>query len=110
MEPIMMPKEPECGEAMKQSDTGRMIRSLPMNEQLLTGSCARCAGLLVSEWYYGLSSTGEHSIETFRCVQCGHRVDPVILQNQIRLSVENQSVQPVRRKYSARRIMVSELT
>ena len=102
MEPIMMPKEPECGGAMKQNDTERMIRSLPINEQLSTKSCARCAGLLVSEWYYGLSSTGEHSIETFRCVQCGHRVDPVILQNRIHSPVERQSVRQARPRHSTR--------
>lgn len=108
MEPIMMPKELECGEAMKQPDTGRMIRSFPMNEQLSTGSCARCAGLLVSEWYYGLSSTGEHSIETFRCVQCGHRVDPVILQNQIRPPSEKQPVRQARQRYSRRTALLNE--
>lgn len=108
MEPIMMPKEPECGEAMKQPDTERMIRSLPMNEQLSTRSCARCAGLLVSEWYYGLSSTGEHSIETFRCVQCGHRIDPVILQNQILPPNEKQQVRQARQRYSRRTALLSE--
>lgn len=94
---------------MKQHDTGRTIRSLPANEQFSTKSCARCAGLLVSEWDYGLNSTGEHSIETFRCVQCGHRVDPVILRNQILPPSEKQQVRQVYRKYSARTGMVREL-
>jgi len=109
MDLILMPKELECGGAMKQNDTGRMIRSLPTNEQLSTRSCARCAGLLVSEWYYGLSSTGEHSIETFRCVQCGHRVDPVILQNQIRPPSEKQQVRQARQRYSRRTAVLREL-
>ena len=108
MELTMMPKVPECGGAMKQPDTGRMIRSLPMSEQLSTASCARCAGLLVSEWYYGLSSTGEHSIEIFRCVQCGHRVDPVILQNRIRPPSEKQQVRQARQRYSKRTALLSE--
>lgn len=108
MELIMMPKEPECGETMKQNGTGRMIRSFPMNEQLSTRACARCAGLLVSEWYYGLNSTGEHSIETFRCVQCGHRVDPVILQNRIQSPSEKQQVRQARQRYSRRTATLSE--
>lgn len=110
MEWRMESNNPECGGPVKQNGNGHVIRSLPASEQFSTRSCARCAGLLVSEWYYDMNNTGELNVETLRCVQCGHRVDPVILQNQIRLSVESQSVQPVRRKYSARRIMVSELT
>ena len=86
----MEPKEPECGGTMKQNGSGHAIQSLPANEQLSTRSCARCAGLLVTEWYYDLHNTGEHNVETLRCVQCGYRVDPVILQNQIRPPVESQ--------------------
>ena len=78
------------------------VRSLPMSEQFYTRSCTRCAGLLVNEWYYDLNNTGEHSVETLRCVQCGHRVDPVILQNQIRPLAENQQVRQVRQRYSTR--------
>lgn len=70
----------ESREAMRDGT----VRPLPTSEQFYTRSCARCAGLLVNEWYYDLNNTGEHSVETLRCVQCGHRVDPVILQNQIR--------------------------
>lgn len=110
MEWNMKSNNPECGGPVKQNDHGHVIRPLPAIEQFSTRSCARCAGLLVSEWYYDMNNTGEHNVETLRCVQCGHRVDPVILQNQIRLSVESQSVQPIRRKYSARRVMVSEFT
>jgi hypothetical protein len=74
--------------------------SLPLraSEQGYTKSCIRCGGLLVNEWYYDLHNTGEHDVETLRCVQCGHRIDPVILQNQIRLPIESQ----VRPSYSAK--------
>ena len=85
------------------------VRSLPASEQFCTRSCARCAGLLVNEWYYDLNNTGEHNVETLRCVQCGHRVDPVILRNQIRPPVESQQVRQVRQRYSTRTIMLNEL-
>ena len=54
-----------------------------MSEQFFTRACARCSGLLVSEWCYDLYNPGAHRVETFRCVQCGYCIDPVILQNQI---------------------------
>lgn len=50
----------------------------------------------MTEWYYDLHYTGEHKVEPLRCVQCGHRVDPVILQNQIRLPVLRHSAQHAR--------------
>jgi len=64
--------------------SGHAIWTLPASEQFYARSCARCAGLLVNEWYYDLDNTGEHNVEILRCVQCGHRIDPVIVQNQIR--------------------------
>jgi C4-type Zn-finger protein len=102
MERRMAPKERERGGKTKQNGSGETIRSSPANEQLSTRSCARCTGLLVNEWDYDLHSTGKHNVETLRCVQCGHRVDPVILQNQIRPPVENRQVQRVRQRYSMR--------
>jgi C4-type Zn-finger protein len=94
----------ESREAMRDG----IVRSLPASEQFCTRSCARCGGLLVNEWYYDLNNTGEHSVETLRCVQCGHRVDPVILQNQIRPLAESQQVQQARSRYSTRTVMLSE--
>jgi hypothetical protein len=38
--------------------------------------------LLVNDWCHDLANTGEHNAEVLRCVQCGNRVDPVIVQNQ----------------------------
>jgi hypothetical protein len=71
--------------------TENQARSLPASEQFSTKSCVRCAGLLVTEWSYDLQNPGRHNVEALRCVQCGNRIDPVILRNQIRLSVERQS-------------------
>jgi Zn ribbon nucleic-acid-binding protein len=98
MTPNIKPKESECG-----------VQSLLANKQFSTRSCVRCAGLLVSEWYYGLHNTDEHNIETFRCVQCGHRVDPVILQNQIRPPVQCQFDRQARQRYSTRTAISSEI-
>ncbi len=109
MERIMEPKESKCGRTMKQNDNGHVIQPLPANNQFSTNSCTRCAGLLVREWYYGMNNTGEHSIETFRCVQCGYRVDPVILQNQTQPSVESHQIRQVRPRYSTRTTILSEL-
>ena len=105
----MNTEKPECGGTMSQNGSGDAIRSLPASEQLLTRSCARCAGLLVTEWYYDLHNTGADHLDTLRCVQCGHRVDPVILENQIQPPVESHQVRKVQRKYSARTGLVREL-
>lgn len=56
-------------------------------EHLRTTSCARCTGLLVSDWFYDLENTGEYHVKVLRCVQCGHRVDPTIVRNRIRMPV-----------------------
>ena len=105
----MEPKEPECGGTMTQNCSGHAIQSLPAHEQLYTRSCARCAGLLVPEWYYDLHNTGEHHIESFRCVQCGYRVDPVLLQHRIQPPVESQPERQARPRYSTRAGRLSEL-
>jgi hypothetical protein len=47
-------------------------------------SCARCAGLLVSDWFYDLENPGEYHVKGLRCVQCGHRVDATIAHNRVR--------------------------
>jgi hypothetical protein len=94
------PTEPGCSGTMTQNDKGPAIQPIPASEQLSTRSCARCAGLLVNEWYYDLHNTGQHHIESLRCVQCGHRVDPVILQNQSQSPVESQLDRQARPRYS----------
>ena len=60
------------------------MRFLAESEQFSARSCVRCDGLLVNDWCYDLDNTGEHISSVLRCVQCGHCIDPVILQNQIR--------------------------
>jgi C4-type Zn-finger protein len=109
-----MERRMDSGEAMRdgtmaEGESKHAMRPLPANEQFCTRSCARCGGLLVNEWYYDLNNTGEHSVETLRCVQCGHRVDPVILQNQIRPPVESQQARQVRQRYSTSTGLLREL-
>lgn len=101
--------EPTYGGTLKQHGRGDAIQTFPASKQFDTRTCARCVGLLVNEWYYDLENTGEHSVETLRCVQCGHRVDPVILRNQIRPPVETQHGRPVRQRYSTRTGLLNRL-
>ena len=105
-----MARRIESGKAMQSGvvadvETGHAIRLLPASKQFDTRTCARCAGLLVNEWYYDSGNTGEHNLEALRCVQCGHRVDPVIVQNQILLSIEPPRVRHVRHRYSVKTAM-----
>ncbi len=52
-------------------------------ELIGTARCLRCGGLLVTEWCFDLlDDSGHLDIPVHRCVQCGERVDPVILQNR----------------------------
>lgn len=60
------------------------------SKQCTARCCSRCRGLLVDEWCYNLESDGTYRIATLRCVQCGHRIDPLILQNQSLRSVRQQ--------------------
>jgi hypothetical protein len=76
------------------------IRFLAALEQFETKSCARCAGLLLSDWCYDLESPGEYHVRVLRCVQCGHRVDPVVVQNQISPPVLNAVAGDCRHKDS----------
>ena len=72
--------------------------------ELFTTTCARCAGLLVSDWCYDLENTGEYHVKVLRCVQCGHRVDPTIVQNRIRRPVVHDREE----RYKDQRWMNSE--
>jgi DNA-directed RNA polymerase subunit RPC12/RpoP len=83
MGPRMEPKEPVRIGTKDQNGNGQAMRFLEASEQFSTRSCARCAGLLVNEWCYDLKNTGDSMSRALRCVQCGHRIDAVILQNQI---------------------------
>lgn len=88
---------------------GHATRFLLASEQFHTRSCVRCAGLLVSEWCYDLPNSDEYNANILRCVQCGHRIDPVILGNQIRPRGESQRVRRVRHKHPVRTLMSGEL-
>jgi hypothetical protein len=101
MERRMELTEATRGGTVPQGGNGHAIRSLPASEQFYTRSCARCAGLLVNDWCYDLANTGEHNAEVLRCVQCGNRVDPVIVQNQYRPPVANSPVRRMHPKLSA---------
>ncbi|MGH7205673.1 MAG: hypothetical protein ACREI2_05640 [Nitrospiraceae bacterium] len=101
MEQTMEASEAKADETVAHAETWRAIRFLPESEQFVTKSCSRCAGLLVNEWCHDLlDDTGGLSIEVLRCVQCGHRVDPVILWNQIRPLVANDHVRRVQHQHS----------
>jgi hypothetical protein len=67
---------------MKRSGNDHAITFPEAGDQLNGRACARCAGLLVRDWCYDLRNSGEHNTEIYRCVQCGSRIDPVILANQ----------------------------
>ncbi len=41
--------------------------------------CQRCAGIMVSEEFYG----SEEMFSGWRCIFCGEVIDPVILQNRM---------------------------
>lgn len=87
MERSMPLSEPKHGGMMSPNGAHR---ALSANKQFSKQSCVRCEGLLVSEWSYDLLNPDNHMAETLRCVQCGNRIDAVILQNQIRLGGERQ--------------------
>ena len=86
----------------------RMPKKHPASQQFSTRSCVRCAGLLVSEWSYDLQNPRNHNGETLRCVQCGNRIDSVILQNHILLSVR-QSTRKVRHTDSIRTVLLGNV-
>lgn len=88
---------------------GHAIRFLPASKQFYTRSCTRCAGLLVNDWCYDLDNTGAYKAEVLRCVQCGYRIDPVILRNQIRPRGESQGVRRVRHKNPVRIVALGEV-
>lgn len=101
MERWMESREATRGRIVPQGGNGHAIRSLTAREQFHTRSCARCAGLLVNDWCYDLANTGEHNAELLRCVQCGNRVDRVIVQNHLRLLVANDYVRRTQPELSA---------
>ena len=48
------------------------------------GTCTRCGGLMITEYYLDLQDdTGQIGITGLRCTSCGEVIDPVILQNRL---------------------------
>lgn len=46
-------------------------------------SCSRCQGLMAPESCFNLHyDAGEMEILTWRCLQCGELIDPIILRNR----------------------------
>ncbi|HSA61783.1 MAG TPA: hypothetical protein VLE03_06050 [Nitrospiraceae bacterium] len=67
-------------------------------------SCARCGGLMVSDFCMDLlNSTGELEFAARRCVQCGEVVDPVIQRNR-RLRQESMAVRFAGQSLSTSRV------
>lgn len=102
MEQRVESKKTKRGGTVAQSENGHALPFLPMTKQFNTRCCVRCDGLLVKEWCYDLDNTGEHNAKVLRCVQCGHRVDPVILRNRIQPPVTNDQVRRVRYRHAVR--------
>jgi hypothetical protein len=102
MERVMKLTESKADGMMKQNSRGFAILAVPVSKQFSTRTCVRCEGLLVTEWSYDLLNPGNHNVESLRCVQCGNRIDPVILQNQLRPSDALQSKRQIRHMNSMR--------
>ena len=100
MEHRMETKKPKWLGTVERNGNAHAIRFLAAIEQFETKSCARCAGLLVSDWSYDLENPSEYHVRVLRCVQCGHRVDPVIVQNQISPPVLNDQAERIRHPHS----------
>jgi hypothetical protein len=101
-------RESACTGTMNHSGEEHAIEFQSASNQFYTRSCARCAGLLVRDWCYDLVNAGEHNAEVYRCVQCGHRVDPVILQNQARPPAKSASAGRTHRSCSAGTAILGE--
>jgi hypothetical protein len=97
------------GRAVNHNGTRPHMKSFPASGQFSRTSCVRCDGLLVAEWNYDLQNPDEHNIETLRCVQCGNRIDPVILQNRTRVPVRNPSVRLPRPRQSSKIVTLGEV-
>jgi len=98
MNQLLELEHPHIGERTGNRDSTQSIYCLPGSTQLFSRSCSRCAGLLVNEWTYDLNNSNEISAEVLRCLQCGHRVDPVILRNRVRSQHTSQSISRARLK------------
>lgn len=97
----------------RDTETSEAIRDgmlFSADEQFYTDACPRCTGLLVNEWCSDFWNVGEQLTKVLRCVQCGYRIDPVILQNQRRPTVKNVHVGDTRHRCSVSTGMPGEAT
>ena len=92
MERRMKSKEAMRERTVADRENEQAMQLLSGHEYVYTDSCPRCTGLLVNEWSYDLRNEGEHKAKLLRCVQCGYRIDPVILKNQRRTTIVNVDI------------------
>jgi hypothetical protein len=100
MERSMKSREALPERTVAEPENEQAVRFLPGDQQFYADSCPRCTGLLVNECSYDLSSEGDHKANLLRCVQCGYRIDPVILQNRRRTTAENADIRETWHMYS----------
>jgi DNA-directed RNA polymerase subunit RPC12/RpoP len=105
MDRSMGAKESPCIGPMKRSGIEHATEA---GDQLDRRACPRCSGLLVRDWCYDLRNSGEHNTEIYRCVQCGYRVDPVILKNRVPPPTKQASAGRPHHHYSRRTAMWNE--
>jgi hypothetical protein len=87
-----MERSMESREGMRERivpENERAMRLFPEDQHFYMDACPRCSGLLVNEWSYDLCNGGEYKANLLRCVQCGYRIDPVILLNRHRAASED---------------------
>ena len=69
--------EPSPG---KESDSASEAKTSGSQQAV---SCSRCGGLMRPQWCFNVNyDAGEMEILTWRCLQCGEMIDPVILANR----------------------------
>lgn len=81
----------------------------PAGGEFYMNVCPRCAGLLVNEWCNDFWNAGEQKARVLRCVQCGCRIDAVILQNQRRPTVKSVHIGDTRHMYPVSTAMSGEV-
>ncbi len=63
---------------------GRSDKPPLSTQQTGEGSCTRCGGLMIMEYYLDLEDdSGEIGITGLRCTSCGDVIDSVILRNRL---------------------------
>lgn len=65
--------------------------TLQEESRIRISRCARCGGFMVEDRCIDLNSNNG-----LRCVQCGERLDPVILHNRLRQSVNGNAAEDLR--------------